>query len=255
LGVVLSALHSGFNGTLFAMALADELQVNADPWPVIDNIFSGTRKPPTGAPTITNMLRKRWERLKSQSAQIDFLKLLARLELTGEQAQRAVVMEASKVLANPYLLFESDRTQFDPISFGVVDRGLYPGKEVSAAHPLPARCNPRLTEYDNEHRLRAACVEVLENSSQDGHTFLPIERVTEGAVDLSLVHKIPLDADIVDICRDDFVPAVAVIGKNDGMTLQLDRYVGIGQLLSAAVADRLRNAPVVVNWRGRGRRR
>jgi hypothetical protein len=31
LGVVLSALHSGFNGTLFAMALADELEINADP--------------------------------------------------------------------------------------------------------------------------------------------------------------------------------------------------------------------------------
>ena len=251
LGVVLSALHSGFNGTLFAMALADELEVNTDPWVVIDNIFSGTRKPPAGSPVITTMLRKRWDRLKSQSGQIDFLKLLARLELTGDQASRAMAMDAGMALSNPYLLFENDRTALEPISFGVVDRGLYPGKEVSAAHPLPPRCNALLAEYDNEYRLRAACVEILENSTEDGHTFLPIEKVTHAAAELPVVHKIPVDADTVDICRDGFVPTVAVIGEGEGMAIQLDRYVAIGKLLTSAVTDRLRNAPklITVDWR------
>ena len=234
LGVVLSALHSGFNGTLFAMALADELEVNADPWPVIDHIFSETRKPPAGAPAVTTILRKKWDRLKSQSGQIDFLKLLARLELTRDQASRAIAIEPGAMLSNPYLLFEKDRTAFDPISFGVVDRGLYPGKEVSTAHPLPPKCNPRLIEYDNEYRLRAACVEILENSTQDGHTFLPIEKVTEAAGDLSVVHNIPLDADTVDICRSDFAPTVAVIGEGKRLAIQLDRYVAIRKLLTSS---------------------
>jgi hypothetical protein len=138
-----------------------------------------------------------------------------------------------------------------PIPFGVVDRGLYPGKEVSTAHPLPPNCNPRLTEYDNENRLRAACVEILENSTQDGHTFLPIEKVTEAAADLSVVHNIPLDADTVNICRGDFAPTVAVIGEGKGLTIQLDRYVAIGKLLTTAVSDRLRNTPNPIkgDWR------
>lgn len=252
LGVVLSALHSGFNGTLFAMALADEMQVNADPWPVIDSIFSDKRKPPVGAPAVTAMLRKRWDRLKSEPAQIDFLKLLARLELTREQAERALTMDADRVLSNPYLLFENDRGAVDPISFGVVDRGLYPGKEVSVAHPLPLKCNPQLAEYDNQYRLRAASVEILENCTQDGHTFLPIDNVREASDELSVVHNIPLDADTVDICRDDFAPTVAVIGKGKTLAVQLDRYVAIGKLLTSAVADRLRNTPkpVTVDWRG-----
>ena len=137
------------------------------------------------------------------------------------------------------------------MSFGIIDRGLYPGKEVAAAHPLPAKCNEKLGEYDNEYRLRAACVEILENSTQDGHTFLPIDKVNQAAPDLSVVHKIPLDKDTVDICRDDFAPVVAVTGKGDGITVQLDRYVAIGSMLSKAVTERLKNAPkpVSVDWR------
>jgi hypothetical protein len=252
LGVVLSALHPGFNGTLFAMALANELEVNTDPWPVIDSIVSGKRKPPVGAPAITTMLRKRWDRVRSAEGHLDFLKLLSRLELTGDQAERALAMDAGTLLANPYLLFENDRDQFEPISFGTIDRGLYPGQEVAAAHPLPPACNSRLAEYDNEHRLRAACVEILEQSTADGHTFLPVERVTAAAADLPVVHSLPLDADTVDICRAEFAPVVSVTGAGSAIRLQLDRYVKIGALLTKAVTDRLRSTPTQVeaDWRG-----
>jgi hypothetical protein len=251
LGVVLSALHSGFNGTLFAMALADELEINANPWPVIDRIFTGKRKLPAGAPSVTSMLRKRWERIRSDADKMDSLKLLARLELTGEQAERALEVSPSAILTNPYVLFENDRTAFDPTPFGIVDRGLYPGKEVATAHPLPTKCNAKLAEYDNEHRLRAACVEILENRTQDGHTFLPIDKVKKASTELSVVHEIPLDKDTVDICRDDFAPVVAVTGKGDGIAVQLDRYVAIGKLLTSAITDRMQNAPkpISVNWR------
>jgi AAA domain/UvrD-like helicase C-terminal domain len=251
LGVVLSALHSGFNGTLFAMALADELESNTDPWPVIDKIFTGKQKAPPGAPTITSMLRKRWERIKADAEKTDSLKLLARLELTGEQAERALQIEAKILLNNPYALFENDRTAYEPISFGAVDRGIYPGKEIATAHPLPAKCNPDLAEYDNGHRLRAACVEILENSTQHGHTYLPIDKVKDTAKELSVVNDIPLDEDTVDICRDDFAPVIAVTGKGDGIAVQLDRYVAIGGMVTGAINDRMQNAPkaISVDWR------
>lgn len=251
LGVVLSALHGGFNGTLFAIALSDELGENADPWPVIDSIFSGDRKPPEGSPPITGMLRKRWERVKQKPLRLDHLKLLARMELTKDQAARAVDFNEKEALANPYRLFEEDRTAVEPISFGVVDRGLFPGQEVSSAHPLPGACNPVLDEYDNAHRLRAACVEVLELSTADGHTLLPIEDVTVATRDLSAVHEIPLDAEMVDICRDDFEPVISVIGDEQDMMVQLDRYVQSGKLLQSAVDERLNNVPKPrkVKWR------
>src|ERR1700730_12273591 len=159
--------------------------------------LSGKRKVPMGAPAVTGMLMKRWERLKQKPAELDRLKLLARIELSVEQARRALHMDAAGVLRNPYALFEDDRDEYDPVSFAAVDRGLYPGTEVSSAHPLPGSCNPGLSEYDNEHRLRAATVQILEEATVAGHTLLPVGRLSEGAAGLSAVHAIPLDADIV----------------------------------------------------------
>jgi hypothetical protein len=184
------------------------------------------------------MLKKRWERLKQTPAQVVFLKLLARLELTGEQAERAIAREGGDILKNPYLLFENDRIEFDPISFGAVDRGLYPGKKVSSAHALPESCNPRLSEYHNECRLRAATVQLLEESSNEGHTLLPIKQLSEAAAELSVVHEIPLDAETVDICREEFAPTIAVFGNGKDMFLQLDRYQVSGKMLAAAINDR-----------------
>lgn len=251
LGAVLSALHDGFNGTLFAIALADELKANADPWPVIDAILSGKRKAPKGAPNVTGMLRKRWERIKADNWQLDFLRLLARFELTKEQAARAVGMPAKEVLRNPYLLYENERIQFDPISFAAIDRGLYPGKEVSNVHRLPKQCNVELTEYDNAFRLRAACVEILESEANEGNTLLPVVSVSEAAKELPVVHAIPLDAQTIDICRDDFAPVVSVLGDGGGASVQLDRYLASGRLLRGAVEERIKNVPKqhAIEWR------
>jgi hypothetical protein len=222
------------------------LDENADPWPAIDAILSGKRKAPIGSPTITGLLSKRWERLKKKPAEIDRLRLLARIELTAEQAQRALNMDVAGVLANPYLLFEHDLPQYDPISFAVIDRALHPGVEVSSAHPLPTACNPQLVEYDNECRLRAATVQILEGASASGHTILPVHQLSDAARELSVVHRIPLDADTVEICRDDFAPWITVSGEGKELQVQLDRYVAIGKLLTLAIRDRLKNATTAV---------
>lgn len=251
LGVVLSALHRGFNGTLFAMALNEELEENADPWPVVDSILSGGRQPPQRSPVVTSMLRRRWKQASTKPLQLDYLRLLARMELTKDQAVRALAYDPEVVLANPYRLFEMDRMQVESMSFGVVDRGLYPGNEVTTAHPLPKACNPDLQEYDNAHRLRAATVEILERSAEDGHTLLPIEIVTRASRDLSAVHELPLDKDLVDICRDDFEPVISVIGDEEEMMVQLDRYVDSGELIRSAVDERMSNLPKSpkIDWR------
>lgn len=251
LGVVLSSLHDGFNGTLFVIALADELEENADPWTAIDGIFSGSRRPPDGSPKVTGMLRRRWERIKRNPRQLDCLKLLSRLELTKEQCIRALKFDSDEVLANPYCLFEGDRSEVEPISFGVVDRGLYPGKEVASAHRLPQSCNTELEDYDNAYRLRAACVEILERSTAKGHTMLPVDDVSNATRDLSVVHEIPLDAEIANICRNEFEEVISVSKTERATNLQLNRYVHIGKLIQSAVDQRLKNAPQEkkVNWR------
>jgi hypothetical protein len=90
LGSALSCFDPNFNGTLFAHALAAELEDGADPWPVVEAIFEGTRPAPTGAPKITSMHRKRWQHLqRTDPAGHRLMRLLACFELTKDQARAA----------------------------------------------------------------------------------------------------------------------------------------------------------------------
>ena len=197
------------------------------------------------------MLRKRWTRLKQKPDELDFLKLLARMELTKSQAERVLKLNPKEILINPYRLFEEDRTAEEPVAFGIVDRALHPGKEVASVHPLPKSCSPILREYDNPYRLRGACVDILESGAIDGHTLLTVEDMVDAAQDLSAVHEIALDVEVIDICRDNFKPVISVIGSEQSMMLQLDRYVDNKRILETAVNERLDNEPkkVSVNWR------
>jgi hypothetical protein len=63
LGSALSALEDGFNGTLFALALSTTLSEIDDPWLATEKIFAKKSPLPSGAPKLSNMLRKRWDHL------------------------------------------------------------------------------------------------------------------------------------------------------------------------------------------------
>lgn len=47
-------------------------------------------------------------------------------------------MNSSVILANPYLIYETDRARPDPIPVRVVDRGMFPDPQVIATSPVPA---------------------------------------------------------------------------------------------------------------------
>lgn len=252
LGVVLSSLHAGFNGTLFSMALSQAIKENEDPWPVVDAIVSGTRRPPNGAPKVTDTFAARWKKLKSDSVRFNFLKLLARFELTKDQALRAFTKhQPASVLDNPYLLYQEDRTNFGPIAFATIDRGLYPGAEITNAHPLPAGVNEKIHEPDNWRRLKGACVHILETvASEEGHTLLDASRVGEHSSDLSLTRPIPLDADLLDIFRDDFSPDISISRDEKNPIAQLQRYVEYRKQIEKSLIERLavQNDGVGASW-------
>ena len=68
------------------------------------------------------------------------MKLLARFELSETQATRfyqqterrkaGIDVKDDDILANPYLLYEIDRTQVDAVQLETIDRGMYPDPVV-----------------------------------------------------------------------------------------------------------------------------
>ena len=73
------------------------------------------------------------------------LDLLSRFAISEEQALRfydrtlrkdaGIDATDTELIANSYLFFERDRRHADPISFGVVDRGSFPGRSHSSRVP------------------------------------------------------------------------------------------------------------------------
>lgn len=64
----------------------------------------------------------------------------------------------------PYLLYERDRHEFDPIGLWTIDRGIFSANDVLKRHPLPKECTIDPDEYDDPRRLRAAGVMILERA-------------------------------------------------------------------------------------------
>src|SRR5262249_54061340 len=155
-------------------------------------------------------------------------RLLSRFELTRDQAVRWFNKKdlTDAVLANPYLLYEHDRYDIDPIGLWTIDRGIFSDDQVSKRHPLPKECTIDPDEYDDPRRLRAAGVMILETSaSTAGHTLLAADNLHAIAKELPATRPIPLDGTAIEICKNEFGAEIAVTEiPTVGIAAQLKRY-------------------------------
>lgn len=253
LGSALSCLDPNFNGTLFAHALASELDEGVDPWPVIDAIFSGQRGAPAGAPKPTTMQKSRWAHYRDEEPiKLQLMRLLACFELSKDQALNAFASDdAQAVLANPYLLFEESRASDTPIALLTIDRGLFPADAGQSKPDFPDLLEIDLDEADHPLRLRAIVIDALEKAALAGHTIVDASRLNTLVADLPISVPMTVDAPALTICASILKPAV-LITKSDERTLaQLARYVDSREIIRDHVMARLKpvDGPDAAFWK------
>jgi ATP-dependent exoDNAse (exonuclease V) alpha subunit len=246
LGAALNAF--GFpHGNLLAWYLADQGDEKLDPWPALADVL----KEPESLPAylrdgIGDTVRKKWEKLPPERRAL--LMLLARFNLADAQALRwyqpterakaGIGLSDASILANPYLVYEEDRLQADPVAFEIVDRGIFPPESIRAAFPLP---EPSLVrEAIDERRVRAAMLLTLEEAARtEGHTYLMATWVVQRIRDRALQPGCPLDMDTLAIMEDGLAPKIESIQVKDGLqAFQLDRYVETSTLIRAKISKR-----------------
>ncbi|ELL1155121.1 hypothetical protein RWG76_001313 [Pseudomonas aeruginosa] len=246
LGAALNAF--GFShGNLLAWYLAIQGNEKFDPWPALAVVL----KEPEGLPAylrdgIGDTLRKKWEKLPPERRAL--LMLLARFNLTDAQALRwyqptertkaGIVLNDAEILGNPYLIYEEDRLQTDPVAFEIVDRGIFPPESIRTVFPLP---EPSLVrESIDERRGRAAMLLTLEEAARtEGHTYLMATWVIQRVRDRALQPDCPLDMDTLSIMEDCLAPKIEGIQVKDGLqAFQLDRYVETSTLIRSKISKR-----------------
>ena len=259
LGSALSAFGLEF-GNFVARTLAEKAGDNADPWPLVAKMFADPKKhlPLPLAKSIGKTLCSKWSRLPDDRRAL--LKLVSRFEITPKQATTLYVQEErtkaeidtcdTDLLANPYLCYELTRLTADPVSVWTVDRGVFPEKVIREKHPLPAPT--ALDAGTDARRVRAFTVKILEDAASDGSTVLPQDQVVSSIRELTLQPPCQVDADLMNVAKDDFKGAIDEITMvNDAPALQLDRLREVGSTIRNAIEKRIRGKRLTVaaDWR------
>ena len=240
------------HGTLVAHAIgqllhADGSQAVRDPWPLVEKVLHDPKLlAPDLSATIGSTAAKLWVNLKPERRAL--LKLLARFEITADQAIRWFVTEERKraaitasdaeILANPYLCFEDDRGRINPISAAVIDRGLFPDATIAAAAPLPdpSRC----AEAIDLRRGRAFMLTTLDLAAGEGHTLLPQTWLVQRVRDLDVSPQCVIGADWIEAFGTFLKARIAVANMADGTPAwQLQQYAEARGLISSRVKRRL----------------
>ena len=249
------------HGHLLAYRIAEGLGESEDPWPVVQAALDD---PSTIGPEWNGRVgpttAKKLARLPDERRAL--LHLLARFDLTQEQATRLYVLEERKragislddadFVENPYLLYEADRSSATPISVTVVDRGSYP--PVGATSSLPMPSPSAMTERQDSRRVRALMVSVLEGAAEIGHTLMPQDRVVTAVRDMPVEPPCPIDGDLLDVIADELEPSIRPAKLLDGAPgFQLDRLSKAGRRISNEVRRRSGAAKrhvVNADWEG-----
>lgn len=245
-GAALNAF--GFaHGNLLAWYLANQGGEAFDPWPALTEALANPNSLPGYLrDSIGETLRKKWDKLPPDRRSL--LMLLARFNLSNSQAMRwyqpterasaGIDLSDAAILVNPYLVYEDDRLQSDPVAFEIVDRGVFPPESVRASFPLS---EPSLVrEAIDERRVRAAVLLTLEEAARsEGHTYLMAEWVVQRVRDRALQPECPLDMDTLSIMEDCLAPKIETIQVKDGLhALQLRRYVQTSTLIRSKISKR-----------------
>ncbi len=209
-------------GTLLAYAALGEVGDNEDPWPLVDRWLRDPSSHPEAGARIGSTMAKTWAAVSDERRAL--LQLLSRFDLTIDQATR-LYQETERAKAgldftdtglieNPYLAFEADRFQPDPIAVATVDRGVFPADSIRAKHPVPQPSG--LDEAIDPRRVRALVIDTLENAGRSGDSLKSQYSVIQTIRDSALDPPCQLSADVMAVCSDALPPEVQAVEMGDG---------------------------------------
>jgi ATP-dependent exoDNAse (exonuclease V) alpha subunit len=245
------------HGNFLAYHLSQTLGDQQDPWPAVHQVFENPHSLPSAlAAQITSPLRQKWRVINERNPErLTLLRLLARFELSNQQATRFYVQEVREkagidckdedIIANPYLLYELDRFAHSgndddfpvPVSVWTTDRGMFPPESIREKYPLskPSALDGPI----DVRRVRALTVESLERAAADGDTLLPRSEVVKEVRALEIDPGCPIDGDLFAAIESDLQAALLFPSMADGApALQLRRLSEIGDVIRAIVRKR-----------------
>lgn len=238
-------------GPLIAHRVLESLpDEESNPWPALEEAMRGGGGGPAKG-LVGRPASKIWARVLADADRYSALRLASRFSLTVEQARRllnAKTRAASdrELLDNPYLPYELDRREQEPVGLATIDRGLFPhsakARATLADDPLPEP----VEEAADDRRVRAATIAALERAGEEGHTVLDEptlrRRISASALDPACD---PND-ELFEIAAEDFSPLLVETKTEGGESRawQLDRLAEASAVIADEIQQRIELGPI-----------
>ncbi|MYQ77579.1 MULTISPECIES: ATP-dependent DNA helicase [unclassified Streptomyces] len=190
---VLQRLGFTHHPTFAANQLIAAVGEGEDPWPVLEDLLEQRPVPDSLRPLGTDPRRLIWANTSAVERQA--LQVLSRFELSADSVNSIldetteVEIGAEALLDNPYEIVTCTVDDGEPVAFEIIDRGIFPDRQVTVHHPLPLTTS--FDDPNDRRRADAAITTVLARAQNEGHTLLPFEQVIERLEQLTTTLPLP----------------------------------------------------------------
>lgn len=217
-----------------------------NPWNIVEDVFKNkaTYLPDEPQNLIGDILKKVFQRITENNKKYEYVKLLSRMEISNDQAKRFLVSDDfEQFLINPYLFYEISHLDAEPIEFGIVDKMIYPKKEIAKAFPL--NLTQPIIETIDKRRIRSLCINILESKANEGHTLIPKNQLITEITNYKLEPACKVTIDIMDVIEEVFIEndkeIIKIIPKSDNSPCfyKLGRLQELKEIISSFVIKRV----------------
>ncbi|MGY3214480.1 ATP-dependent DNA helicase [Mucilaginibacter sp. HD30] len=234
----------------------DQGEVITNPWDYVYRLYGGDQSflPNNLKFPMSGTLKATWENYSDDEKA--FLELLSRMSLDNEQVRQVIDLSEQQqleYLVNPYALYEQHRLIRLQFPASTIDKALFLHPVVSERFPLPEKT--AIGDPLDERRIRAFCVQVLEQAAAGGNTLLTDSQLVTALDGLPLAPLCdPGTRNLLAI--EDFLQAELgrqVLDEQSGLNYyKLVRYAKMKEKIKTFVQKRLQRPISSIpetNWR------
>lgn len=262
LGAMLCAIEMPL-GILIAKEIKDSLDdYDGDVWDYVDTVIEEPKQNLSAdlAENITPIVQKTWKGLTDERKTL--FKLLSRFSLSIKQAhilfnenertKKDINCSDKEIIENPYISYEQTRLKLDDLYISVkkVDRAVFPVQSIQEKYPMPEPS--KLTSDNDERRVRAIAIAVLENETMSGNTILPCTLLTDKIHELILQPECKITMDILNAIEKFLKPEIMKREMADGTEYyKLVRLHEFDEVIEKRIGKRLKaeKLDIKANWR------
>ena len=261
LGAMLCALEIPL-GIPMAKEIKESIDEDIDLWQHLeqviiapDNFLSRVL-----AQAITPIVKKTWKGLSDERRGL--FKLLSRYSLSIEQAQtlfhenerekHGIHCTDKEIIENPYVVYEQTRLKNEKyyVSVKKVDRAVFPVPSIREKYPLDEPS--RLTSDNDERRVRAIAIAVLENQTVRGNTIMPCTLLADEIREMILEPECRVSIDVLNALETFFKPEILKREMKDGTEYyKLKRMNDFDEIIEKRIGKRIgaKKLDVKADWR------